>query len=633
MDKLTMHTTDLADEKYEKLAALFPNAITETIDENGNVVRAIDKDVLMQEINTDVVEGPQERYQFTWPDKREAIRLANAPIAKTLRLDREKSVGRDGTPGNIDTENIYIEGDNLDALKLLRETYMGKVKMIYIDPPYNTGNDFVYEDDFSQDAGLYAENSGQTDDEGNRLVQNTESNGRFHTDWLNMIYPRLKLAKDFLTDDGFISIDDNEQDNLCKICNEIFGAQNYVATFPWRKRTAKSDVPFGVSQDYEWVLCYAKSDAFIASIEGKGRKYYKSPDFPGKEWRIHDLTKQTTASERPNSFFTIINPRTGEEYPANPNQTWRITKDTFEEYDQNHRIVFPGDYDFLRISKPVLRYWKDDDMKKDGENFGKVAVSTKFPEDIGMSKDGTKEITQILGGKYFPFPKPSTLIKFLISIHSSEDDIIFDFFSGSATTAQAVMQLNAEDKNNRKFILVQLPELVDEKSEARKAHYQTICEIGKERIRRAGKQIKEETGTDIDYGFRVFKVDSSNMADVYYRAQDVTQEQMMEMFTENIKEGRIPEDLLFQSMLELGIPLSSPIEEITIDGKKVFSVEDGYLLACFDDKVSDVTITEIAKRQPFYAIFRDSSLENDAVMANFEQIFATYSPQTERKVL
>lgn len=330
MEKLKMMTPDKATENFKKLAALFPNAVTETKDSDGNIVRAIDKDILMQEINGTVVEGPQERYQFTWPDKRKSIVLANQPIAKTLRYIKEKSVGRDGTPGGSDSKNIYIEGDNLDALKLLQETYLGKVKMIYIDPPYNTGNDFLYDDDFSQDVREYRENSGQQDDDGNQLVQNQESNGRFHTDWLNMLYPRLKVAKNLLSEDGviFISIDDNEEENLKKICNEIFGKENFIANFPWRKRTAKSDVPFGVSQDYEQIICYAKSDLFKAKIDGKGRNYYETSDFPGKPWRYHDLTKQTTASERPNSYFTIVNPINGDKFPADANNTWRITKES-----------------------------------------------------------------------------------------------------------------------------------------------------------------------------------------------------------------------------------------------------------------------------------------------------------------
>ena len=658
MDKLKMHTPNITKENFKKLSALFPNAVTETINDDGEVVRAIDADVLRQEISATVVEGKKERYQFTWPDKKKSVVLANQPIAKTLRLNREKTVGRDGTPGQIDTENIYIEGDNLDALKLLQETYLGKVKMIYIDPPYNTGSDaFVYDDDFAESAEEFAENSGAVDEDGNRLFDmrvNNESNGRFHTDWLNMMYPRLRLAKDLLSDDGviFISIDDNEQENLKKICDEIFGAGNFVATFPWRKRTAKSDVPFGVSQDYEQILCFAKSDLFLASIKGKERKYYISDDFPDKPWRIHDLTKQTTASERPNSFFTIINPKTNEEYPANPNRTWAITEETYKKYYEENRIVFPGDYEFLNIKKPMLRYWKEDDIKKAGGRFGRVAVSTKLPDEIGMSQDGTKEVTSIFDGKIFSFPKPVVLLKFLLSIATTKDSIILDFFSGSATTAHAVMQLNAEDGGHRKFILVQLPEATADKSEAKKAGYNTICDIGEERIRRAGKKIKEETGKDIDYGFRVFTVDSSNMKDVYYSPQDLKQEEI-NLFADNIKEDRTPEDLLFQVMLDLGVPLSSSIDEreigrgkgvascdcpapspsMGVAGKKVFSVDDGYLIACFDTDVTEEVVKAIAKEKPFYAVFRDSSMATDSVMTNFEQIFEAYSPNTVRKVL
>ena len=631
MQHLKMQTSNKADENYRKLAELFPNAVTETIDENGEVVRAIDKDVLMQEIAVKVVDGLEERYQFTWPDKKKSVLLANAPISKTLRPCREESVDFDNT------ENLYIEGDNLEVLKLLQETYLGKIKMIYIDPPYNTGNDFVYEDDFAQSTEEYLANSGQFDEDGNRMVQNTESNGRFHTDWLNMIYPRLRLAKDLLTDDGviFISIDDNEAENLIKCCGEIFGESNFVAQIPWRKRTAKSDVPFGVSQDFEHLICYAKSSSFVASIEGKERKYYKTPDFEGRPWRVHDLTKQTTASERPNSYFTIVNPKTGEEYPANPNRTWAITEDTFKSYYAEDRIVFPGDYAFLNIQKPVLRYWKEDDMKKSGDKFGRVAVSTKLPDNIGMSQDGTKEITGLLGVKAFSFPKPSSLLKYLISVSVTENDYVLDFFSGSATTAHAVMQLNAEDGGHRKFIMVQLPEETDEKSEAYKAGYKNICEIGKERIRRAGAKIKEDsplTTQGLDVGFRVLKCDTSNMEDVYYTSGHID---TSDLFKNNIKSDRTGEDLLFQTMLDLGIMLSSKIETKKINDKEVFCVEGNYLMACFDDSVDEATITEIAKEKPRYFVMRDpaNSKDGDSLITNFEQVFTTYSPGTVRKIL
>lgn len=636
MDKLKMQTSNKADENFAKLAALFPNAVTETItgyDAEGNpiVERAIDKDMLMQEINTTVVDGKDERYQFTWPDKKKAVLAANAPISKTLRPCREESVDFDNT------ENLYIEGDNLEVLKLLQETYLGKIKMIYIDPPYNTGNDFVYNDDFAEDMDEYLANSGQFDEEGNRLFQNTESNGRFHTDWLNMIYPRLKLARDLLTDDGviFISIDDNEQENLKKICDEIFGESNFVAIFPWRKRTAKSDVPFGVSQDYEWIICYAKSNNFIAGIEGNERKYYETPDFPNRPWRIHDLTTQRTASERPNSFFTIVNPETGEEYLANPLRTWAVTKETFQQYYDDEKIVFPNDYDFLNITKPALRYWKEDDMKKAGDMFGMITVSTKFPDYVGMSLDGTKEITNIFKRKIFNFPKTVKLLKYLIDISTKKDKnaIVLDFFSGSATTAHAVMQLNAEDGGHRKFIMVQLPEETDEKSEAYKAGYKNICEIGKERIRRAANKIVEENPeSNFDGGFRVLKLDSTNMKDVYYTPAEF-EPSLLDRLSDNIKEDRTPEDLLFQIMLDLGILLSSKIEKTEINDKRIFNVENNYLIACFDENVDEETLTAVAKQKPYYFVLRDNSMANDSVAVNFEQIFAAYSPNTIRKVM
>ena len=634
MQKLKMQSHDVIGSNIEKIAKLFPNCVMEVLDnQTGGVKLGIDFEKLKAELSLDIIDETEERYQFTWPDKRAAVRLANTPTTMTLRPCREESVDFDNT------QNLYIEGDNLDVLKVLRETYLGKVKMIYIDPPYNTGNDFVYNDDFAQGKDEFEAQSGLFDEEGRRMadpmVQNTESNGRFHTDWLNMIYPRLKVAKDLLTDDGviFISIDDNEVENLQKVCDEIFGEVNFVAQIPWRKRTAKSDVPFGVSQDFEWIICYARSNNFMASVEGNERKYYETPDFPNRPWRVHDLTKQTTASERPNSFFTIVNPKTGEEYPANPNRTWAITKETFEEYYAVDRIVFPKDYDFLRISKPVLRYWKEDDMKKAGDDFGRVAVSSKLPDNIGMSQDGTKEVTGLFDGKIFSFPKPSSLIHFFAKVINSNDAIILDFFSGSATTAHAVMQLNAEDGGNRRFIMVQLPEQTDEKSEAYKAGYKNICEIGKERIRRAGKNVKEEAGLsakNLDIGFRVLKLDSSNMEDVYYTPQEF---ELQSLFNENVKADRTSEDLLFQVMLDLGIELSAKIESKQIAGKNVHFVDDNYLVACFDRDVNESTITEIAKLQPIYFVMRDASAANDNVIDNFEQIFKHYSPDTNCRII
>lgn len=635
MDRLKMQSLDVIGSNIKKIQQLFPNCVTERLNKDGKPELAIDFEKLQTELSNEIIGEGEERYQFTWPDKRAANRLANTPTTMTLRPCREESVDFDHT------QNLYIEGDNLDVLKALRETYLSKVKMIYIDPPYNTGNDFVYNDDFAQSRGEFEETSGLFDEEGNQTIdpmqRNTESNGRFHTDWLNMIYPRLKVARDLLSDDGviFISIDDNEVENLMKICDEIFGEMNFVAQIPWRKRTAKSDVPFGISQDYEFIICYVKSGEFRASIPGGERKYYETPDYPGRPWRVHDLTKQTTASERPNSYFTMVNPKTGDKYLANPNATWRITQDTFEDYYSQGRIVFPGDYDFLKIGKPVLRYWKEDDMKKAGEDFGRIAVSTKLPDVIGMSQDGTKEVTNLFDGKIFSFPKPSSLIKFFLEIINSKDSLVLDFFSGSATTAHAVMQLNAEDGGNRKFIMVQLPEKTDEKSEAYKAGYKNICEIGKERIRRAGKKIKEDNkdkeGIEkLDTGFRVLKLDSSNMEDVYYTPQEFT---MQSLFNENVKADRTGEDLLFQVMLDLGIELSAKIETQQIAGKTVYLVDDNYLVACFDRDVTEAAITEIAKLHPIYFVMRDASAANDNVIDNFEQLFEAYSKDTVRKIL
>ena len=633
MENLKMHTPDLADKNFKKLAALFPNAVTETKDENGNVVRAIDTDVLRQEISATVVEGPQERYQFTWPDKKKSVVLANQPIAKTLRLNREKSVGKDGTPGNIDTENIYIEGDNLDALKLLQETYLGKVKMIYIDPPYNTGNDFIYEDDFSQNADEYLGNSGQFDEEGNKLVQNTESNGRFHTDWLNMLYPRLRFAKDLLSDDGviFISIDDNEQENLKKICDELFGSNNFITQIAWEKVHTRKNSAINFSSSHEYILCYAKIKRnYSGDTVGFKRNLlprdntdaYSNPDNdPKGPWKTDPITAHNYYA----ADYTITKPN-GIVIKRPQDRYWAYSEDSIKKMIKENAIIW-GDGDSMPMVKRYLCDVQD----------GLVPITLFFREFAGDSSQAKKQIDSLFNEckGIFDYTKPVKLILRLLQIGSNSGDIILDFFSGSATTAHAVMQLNAEDGGHRKFIMVQLPEQTDVKSEAYKSGYKTICEIGEERIRRAGKKIKEEsplTTTDLDIGFRVFKVDSSNMEDVYYRPADYNQGQM-ELFADNIKTDRTPEDLLFQVMLDLGILLSSDIQETEIVGKKVFSVADGYLIACFDKDVTEETVKAIAQKQPVYAVFRDSSMASDSVATNFEQIFETYSPRTQRKVL
>lgn len=653
MDKLKMHTPNKADENYRKLAEMFPNAVTETIDENGEVVRAIDKDVLMQEINTRVVDGNEERYQFTWPDKKKSVLLANAPINKTLRPCREESVDFDNT------ENLYIEGDNLEVLKLLQETYLGKVKMIYIDPPYNTGNDsFVYDDDFAQSTEEYLANSGQFDEEGNRLVTNTESNGRFHTDWLNMIYPRLKLAKDLLSDDGviFISIDDNEQENLKKICNEIFGESNRVADLIWDLGTGTTAGHF--TRGHEVIFCYAKNKSSLPNFEnyndgetiahGALKKIsYKNPaveitfpvgfEFEGKnavfKGELGGSEKEYILSETMEFIDgKLVRPTTIRAGFAMKNQVEAFIRGE-QVFDTKGQKVKR----FYFNSKGILFYEKEKSI---------INPRTVL-NGIANTKTGTSSLNELFGEKYFDFPKPIELIKYLVKLVSQKESIILDFFSGSATTAHAVMQLNAEDGGNRKFIMVQLPEKTDEKSEAYKAGYKNICEIGKERIRRAGQKIRNEKlgmrntndnsslfspHSSLDIGFRVLKLDSSNMKDVYYKPDEVEQT-LFDNYANNIKEDRTPEDLLFQVMLDLGILLSSKIEETVIDGKKVFNVADGFLIACFDENVTDETITAIAKQKPYYFVMRDSSMASDSVATNFEQIFATYSPDTVRKVL
>lgn len=643
MEKMKMQTTDIANENFLKLAALFPNAVTETIDENGEVVRAIDKDILMQEISTRVIEGNEERYQFTWPDKRQAMRLASTPIAATLRPCREESVNFDTT------QNLYIEGDNLDVLKLLRETYLGKVKMIYIDPPYNTGHDFVYNDDFSETQEEYAARSSQNDDQGNRLVQNTESNGRFHTDWLNMIYPRLKVAKDLLADDGviFISIDDNEVANLKKVCDDIFGEKNFISELKWRGRGGRQDSKY-FAVIHESIICYArklshykageeiKEEGVYPKFDEKKQRYYKTQLL--RKWGSNSLREN-----RPNLYYPITAPDGSEVYPT-----------IFEENSQVAGVSTPATCNEIagcwrwgasnmsnQIAQGNVEFLKN----KFGKwvPYEKIYAPTedelptkKFTTWIDYISNGTQEIKDLFDKPVFDYPKSSELIAHFLKMGYIPDEaIVLDFFSGSATTAHAVMQLNAEDGGKRKFIMVQLPEVCEEKSEAAKAGYKNICEIGKERIRRAGKKIKEEAGltaADLDIGFRVMKLDSSNMEDVYYSPDKTSQDDLLSLIS-NIKPDRTPEDLLFQVMLEFGITLDSKIEETVISGKKVFKVAGSFLIACFDENVTDDVVKAIAQATPSYAVLRDSSFANDSVAANFEQIFATYSPDTVRRVL
>lgn len=607
IQKIDGKSMDIEAAEKDKLKAVFPECFNE-----GKL--NIDK---LLSLCGEYIDNDFEKYKFEWKGKSECYRIAGKRSTGTLRPCKEESVDFDKT------NNLYIEGDNLEVLKLLQSAYYRKVKMIYIDPPYNTGNDFVYEDDFKDPLAKYKEVTSQT------TKSNPETMGRYHTNWLNMMYPRLRLAANLLRDDGviFISIDDNEVTNLRRVCDEVFGEENFVAQFPWRKRTAKSDVPFGVSQDYEWVLCYAKSSDFVACIEGRTRKYFETDDLLGKPWRIHDLTSQRNASERPNSYFTMVNPKTGKEYPCNPNRTWAVTKDTFTEYYKQNRIVFPDDYDFLNISKPAFRYFKADDMEKAGDKFGFIPVSTKLPDNIGMTQEGTKEISDLFEQKVFGFPKPLDFIKYFVKVSTAtsniEQDIVLDFFSGSATTAHAVMQLNAEDSGNRQFIMVQLPEVTDEKSEAYKAGYKNICEIGKERIRRAGAKIKEQNSEE-DTGFKVLKLDSSNLAkwdDTLIENND-----MADLFTrmdsmdETIKKDRSDLDVVFEVMLKLGIPLTYSVNETTVGSRKVYSIgDDGLVLICLDKSNGGITpedITTMCDLTPAKIIAAEEAFKDDIALSN-----------------
>ena len=616
MDKLNMHSVNKVDENIAKIGALFPNCLTERKNENGEVEYAIDFDMLRQELSAVVVEGNEERYQFTWPDKKKSILLANAPIAKTLRPCREESVDFDNT------ENLYIEGDNLDVLKLLQETYLGKIKMIYIDPPYNTGNDFVYNDDFAESTDEYLANSGQFDEEGNRLVQNTESNGRYHTDWLNMMYPRLKLARDLLSDDGviFISIDDREQENLKKICNEIYGASNCIGVGQWRRVEGKPGKSVTMARTSEFVIIYSKDfEKFkigTLPLSEDGLKEFRYQDEKGK-FRRGQIFYPNRGIHR----YAVVSP-----YGNTIEGDFTVRKEVFNIYDSEGKIYWAEQGDHT----PYLKIYLSE--------FEGVTPTNTFGKEYGSSQSAVKEFKQLFNSDNVVFdnPKPTKLLKRLLLIGNlKEDDIVLDFFSGSATTAHAVMKLNAEEGKKCKFIMVQLPEATDEKSEAYKSGYKTIPAIGKERIRRAGVQIKDEsplTTTGLDTGFRVLKLDSTNMKDVYYNPEEF-EATLFDSLEDNIKEDRTPEDLLFQVMLDLGVLLSSKIEETEIAGKKVFNVADNFLIACFDENVTDDTITAIAKQKPYYFVMRDSSMASDSVATNFDQIFATYSPDTVRKVL
>ena len=620
-----MQTANGTKANVEKIAALFPNCVTETIGADGKPQFAVDFDQLRQELSSSIVEGHDERYQFTWPDKKKAILAANAPISATLRPCREESVDFDNT------KNLYIEGDNLDVLKCLKETYSGKVKMIYIDPPYNTGHDFVYDDNFAMSAADYLANSGQFDDQGNRLVANTESNGRFHTDWLNMMYPRLKVARDLLTEDGviFISIDENEVQNMRKLTDEIFGEINFISQLGWQKVYSPKNQARYFSNDYEFVLCYARDitnfHINLLPRTDQMNARYKNPDNdPRGPWKPGDCVG---AGVRSRGYYDVVSPKTGKVFNVPEGKHWVYAPENMQKMVEEGKIWFGSDGNAFPAVKQYL-----------SEVSGRRPSSLLMYEDYGHTDMAKKDVIKLFSDfEKVPFdtPKPVKLVKMLAKIGSNDGDIILDFFSGSATTAQSIMELNAENSGNRKFILVQIDEPVEDNKDAIRLGLNTIAKVGEERIRRAAKKIKEESGVlaeTIDLGFRILKLDSSNMLDVFYEPQEVKQQDLFGM-ADNIKSDRTPEDLLFQVMLELGVMLDSKIVESTIAGKKMFNVADGLLLACFDKDVNDAVITDMAKQQPAYAVLRDSSYADDSTATNFEQIFKTYSPNTIIKAL
>ena len=621
MDKLRMETPDLSQANIEKLAALFPACVTEVRGEDGELKKAVNFELLRQMLSDVVLEG-DEAYEFTWVGKKAAIVESTRPIRKTLRPCPAESVNWDTT------ENLYIEGDNLEVLKLLQESYLGKVKMIYIDPPYNTGNDFIYRDDFAQSQEEYSEESGQVDENGDRLFRNTDSNGRFHSDWCSMIYSRLLLSRNLLSDDGviFISIDDNEQENLKKVCDEVLGGQNFVAQLIWERAYAPKNDARYISNSHDYVLMYVKDiNQFVIGrlprTEEANARYQNPDNDPRGVWKPSDMSVKTynAACDYPITAPSgrVIEPPTG--------RCWSLSKNAFLERLQDNRIWFGPDGNGVPCIKRFLTELKYDGM---------APTSIMFYKDVGHSQEGAKEVTKLLEAGAFDGPKPVRLLNRLLTLaHLSKDSIVLDFFSGSATTAHAVMQLNAEDGGHRKFIMVQLPEICDEKSEAYKAGYKNICEIGKERIRRAAKKIAADNPSKpFDGGFRVFKLADTNMTDVYYSAGEYSQD-MLSLLESNIKPDRTDLDLLFGCLLEWGLPLSMPYTSEQIEDCTVHTYNDGDLIACFDENIPDSVIKEIAKRRPLRAVFRDSSFADSPSKINVGEIFKMLTPDTRVKVL
>lgn len=623
MEKLKMHTPNLTQDNMQRIRVLFPHCVTESRDEAGEVKLAIDFDALKQELSDSIVEGPQERYHLNWPGKREALLTANAPIAKTLRPIREESIDFDTT------KNLFIEGDNLDALKLLQETYLGKVKMIYIDPPYNTGNDFIYEDDFAEDTDEFMLRSNQKDQQGNRLVANTEANGKFHSDWLSMIYPRLKLARNLLRDDGivYISVDDNEISSLKAICNEVFGQDNYIAEVVWEKMyTTKNDAAL-MSNCHEYILVYAKNietkPVHLLPRTSEMDARYTNPDNdPRGNWKAIPLYAK---GERRNGRYPVISPLTKKEHFPEPDSHWLYSEADTNALIKDNRIYFGKDGN----AQPNIKRFLTEVQQ------GTKSKTIWKHTEVGSNDSAKRELKELYSKEKLPFdfPKPTSLIKRMLFLSTEKGSVILDFFAGSSTTAHAVMQQNAEDGGNRTFIMVQLPEACDEKSEAFKAGYATIAEISKERIRRAGAKIKSENALaapNLDIGFRVLKIDTSNMAEVYYTPDSVRQDDLLAA-VDNIKPDRSSEDLLFQVLLDSGVDLTLPIETKTIQGKTVFFVDNNVLVACFDKGITEELIKELAAFKPLRAIFRDNGFANDAIKINAEQIFKQMSPSTDVK--
>ena len=613
-----MHSPNLTRDNVAGIRELFPSCVTEAKGEDGVVRLTVDFDQLRQELTDSIVEGPHERYRLDWPGKREALLTANAPIAKTLRPCREESVDFDTT------QNLFIEGDNLDALKLLQETYLGKVKMIYIDPPYNTGNDFIYEDDFVEGAEEFLQRSNQKDEKGNRLVANTSANGRFHSDWLSLIYPRIRLAKRLLAEDGFIfaSIDDIEIDNLKKVFDEVFGQENFVGTFIWKSRVSEDTrAVSGLSTDHEYIVCYTNSNG--ASLRGSEKdlgKFKNSDDDPRGPWRSADMTGLATRDKRPNLHYDLIDPQTGINYGCPP-KGWRFEPTTMSTKIAEKRVLWPSSTEGRPRQKLFLN-----EMESIFKNISSVVQEVS-------TGDGTREVNSLIGNGIFSFPKPTRLIDIFLEQATDKDSIVVDFFAGSATTAHAVLKKNAEDGGNRRFIMVQVPEECAEDSEAFKAGYKTIAEVSKERIRRAGKKISE-TNQQLGIGFRVLNIDTSNMADVYY-APDALDNSQIDLLVDNIKPDRTPEDLLFQVMLDWGVDLALPLVKQDIQGKDVFFVDGNALAACFDSSgsIDEAFVKELAKHQPLRVVFRDAGFKDSSVKINVEQIFKLLSPGTEVKCI